>query len=1156
MAPLVILEPNVVPIRQTISLSDLLEIRNLQPGRQIQLYRFRDNGAGGGAFEINGSPQQANVWHEVPRLQLASVTYRGGFVQATEGFSVQVFDGFVWSNVASSQITTGNQRPNLIASNGRVGPFERTPIIHQISYFDPDGDAAVRYEFIDRNPLQQGGHFELRGQRLPSAQWLSVSAAELPDLLYRGGTFGPQEEVVSMRVFDGFSFSSVVDFTMRTTTAPVIEPIITDVVAREKVLASTLFNFTDADGDQPFSYLFVDRRPNQNGGYFEFKGQRMPSAVWFTVPANEINQLYYVGGTFGPQSENVGILAYDGFQWSDIVDVRVNTIPRPSATIISPSVQIQANHYLNVATGRTANSIISPQEGNPQPFLQLSDTVERISIKDNASNHNGGHFVFKGVRMPSDTWFNVNVAELDQLEYRGGIFGPQNENIMVRPFGDGVFGDTAIFRADTLPNLYAPVLNFNDRTTGLGAVLSLESMITWSDQDGDILTQFGIYDTGDEPNSGYFSVNGVQQPAKTWIVLPYDQLHTVNYHFPNQPAKERVRMWVSDGFRSSGGVTANMEAIERPVITPIDTDISLDTLENVPASTIFQQGDGGPAFTRYEVFDENFDASLDRSARFHLRGPGAGNQGEQLQPGVVHTLTAEQFSRLDIQGAEADFGRALDGLLVRATNDITGWSEWKRVNVNTDPVGPISLESGMQFNAVMDGDKTVITFSFIDGGNQTNSPRDNPNRPPLPWYYPAGPDTFEALNPHALGQPVREAMRRVFAELETFANVDFVELPYNWATTEAAIVIGAWGPFDGPFGGAAAYAYLPSDGDGRGNPIGDIWFNLGSFPWDTDDVDPGSFFYQAAQHEVGHALGLKHPFEGTPALSIFNNYTYNSVMAYNQGFDVGFPTNPIQPSHPQFPGGYMLYDIAAIQQLYGANMNYRTGNDVYRFFRTDTHQRTIWDAGGQNTISLANSITDEIIDLRQGTWSTLHGVPQALRIAYGTVIQHAFGGAGDDVIIGNEEVNVLFGGAGDDTLIGGGGNDHLYGGAGNDTYVWRLGDGHNRIFENGEGGHDVIEFHDASGNISAFEDDFMLRRFGNNLRVDLTLNLGPTQGSFTIVNFADPESRVETLRMFSQNNQVLGDIDLTSAWDHVDTVARRFRATNTQSDFGFLLAPA
>lgn len=59
-----------------------------------------------------------------------------------------------------------------------------------------------------------------------------------------------------------------------------------------------------------------------------------------------------------------------------------------------------------------------------------------------------------------------------------------------------------------------------------------------------------------------------------------------------------------------------------------------------------------------------------------------------------------------------------------------------------------------------------------------------------------------------------------------------------------------------------------------------------------------------------------------------------------------------------------------------------------------------------------------------------------MSIAHGVVIENAFGGRGNDVIIGNDADNILKGNAGDDVLYGGAGQDQLWGGTGSDIFVF------------------------------------------------------------------------------------------------------------------------
>lgn len=128
----------------------------------------------------------------------------------------------------------------------------------------------------------------------------------------------------------------------------------------------------------------------------------------------------------------------------------------------------------------------------------------------------------------------------------------------------------------------------------------------------------------------------------------------------------------------------------------------------------------------------------------------------------------------------------------------------------------------------------------------------------------------------------------------------------------------------------------------------------------------------------------------------------------------------------------MVYDIAALQARFGANMSFRLNDDVYNSFRSSTE--TIWDAGGIDHVDGTAFTTAISIDLNEGAFSSL-GAKDNLSIAYGAVIENATGGASDDRLIGNGAKNVLLGRDGADILAGGGGADTLAGGAGLDAFV-------------------------------------------------------------------------------------------------------------------------
>ncbi len=272
------------------------------------------------------------------------------------------------------------------------------------------------------------------------------------------------------------------------------------------------------------------------------------------------------------------------------------------------------------------------------------------------------------------------------------------------------------------------------------------------------------------------------------------------------------------------------------------------------------------------------------------------------------------------------------------------------------------------------------------------------------------------------------------------ANLTFVKSVDN-STTVGDIRL-AWS--SALTGDTLAWGSTPDSVEPNG---GDIWFNANKSELYNGSWAVGSQNYSTLIHELGHALGFKHPFgEPAPALPAGQDTEQFTVMSYTDGAHSlfgfinasgGYETRKIEAESP------MVYDIAAMQYLYGANTSYKTGSDTYTFDPATPFMRTIWDAGGTDTISVSNFTKGCIIDLQPGHYSriTIESASTAgfdfsngatkptydgtdnLGIAFGCIIENAIGGSGNDTLIGNSANNNLTGGAGNDTLDGGEGVD-------------------------------------------------------------------------------------------------------------------------------------
>jgi serralysin len=296
------------------------------------------------------------------------------------------------------------------------------------------------------------------------------------------------------------------------------------------------------------------------------------------------------------------------------------------------------------------------------------------------------------------------------------------------------------------------------------------------------------------------------------------------------------------------------------------------------------------------------------------------------------------------------------------------------------------------------GTPTLLTYSFIT----TNSyfARDySPNN--------------EYLNGFTLSSAQENAVNSALSMWSSVANIQF-SLVSETISNVGDLRFGGYLGMDQKY---AAWAYFPD----RTPVAGDVWIGP-----QTDDPSPvkGSYDYLTFVHEIGHALGLKHPFEASDGnrtiLSPSLDDVRFTVMSYNDSYSY-------QPTTP------MLLDILAIQKLYGANTQWQSGNNFYNWAPDQSVFETIWDTGGVDAIDGSNQLQAVRIDLNEGAFSqigkaflqtdTLTSFNEGLAIAYGSQIENAYGSAFNDTLIGNNLSNLLDGMAGADTMSGGSGND-------------------------------------------------------------------------------------------------------------------------------------
>lgn len=263
----------------------------------------------------------------------------------------------------------------------------------------------------------------------------------------------------------------------------------------------------------------------------------------------------------------------------------------------------------------------------------------------------------------------------------------------------------------------------------------------------------------------------------------------------------------------------------------------------------------------------------------------------------------------------------------------------------------------------------------------------------------------------------QQAVRAALAEWAAVANVVFVE------TVSGANIVFATNDQGDE---TDAYAYLPDAVARYTTAV----FTNNRFALD-DYMAPGEGGFTVLLHEIGHTLGLKHPGDydeagdetGGPYLPAwFDTRAYTQMSYHRSGSYDLVGKEGLTP---------LLFDVQAIQYLYGANTAWHSGDDVYSF-DAGSAPRTVWDGGGFNVFDFTACTEGAMVDLRPGELSSTGAGFGNVAIAYGATIHKAVTGFGSDTIRASDAGSIIDSGAGNDTIHGGAGDDRVAGGEGLD----------------------------------------------------------------------------------------------------------------------------
>lgn len=661
----------------------------------------------------------------------------------------------------------------------------------------------------------------------------------------------------------------------------------------ESALISDFFSVFDPDGDEIVQYSFLDPDDAVDSGHLTLNGIQLQAGIFHTIDAEDLANLRYVAGT------TVG---------NEVIRIRANDGSFNSETATAIAYTVRENTTAPIFDGQNQTSVANE-------FITVSSFFEgydpdgwptvRYKFRDKNGKSNSGYFVLDGIRQASNSWFYVKSEEFPLLEYFTGTSMTQ-ENLLGRLYDGEKWSRVARSKFVTTANKYRPEILPLYIAKSASEEFQISEMFNTFDRDGNKPKWYEFRDSSLQSDSGFITVNGVVQPAATWIRVEADNLVNTTFTTGSVNRLDNISVKVSDGRHISFSKRAFVAVSTRPVVEP-KPPLIFDGDETVQLVSIIDQSDDGPRNVRYRIYD---DSANPFSARFEL-------DSNFLDPKRTYTFNAATMDRVMLKSGDFT-DRRLDEVYVQTFNGVK-WSVWRSLKIQTEP---------RMLDALANVEDTVINNrnswrQWIPGGAT--------ERLRIEYSFQETPEPSLLLFSQRLTNAERIEVRKIFDRVEEMLFIDFVEIADSFID-----------PLTGNQGGKIRIGHGPgfalNPDDTAVAPYGgNILLSLNPL----EQMAVGTAHHAEYLRLLGNALGLR---ESNSTFQYFNPLLFkwplplttddqrNSVMSFNynpdnQVLDLnGDPTGGIIPVERDRFG---IYDMNALLDLYNPAPGSFDGDDVY-----------------------------------------------------------------------------------------------------------------------------------------------------------------------------------------------------------------------------------
>jgi len=304
---------------------------------------------------------------------------------------------------------------------------------------------------------------------------------------------------------------------------------------------------------------------------------------------------------------------------------------------------LTGTQYSDTLTGNNGNNILDA--GAVDPFNPSNDVLNGGAGSDTAVIHGAAAdytiATAGGTTTVIGLWNTATLTGIEQIKFDDQTMSLSNGGVTVS---------------------HAPVITTSNVSATRGQVFSLSSLFNIANPSQEAITNYQLWDSTNDPDSGYFSIPGMSASARTIITITAAQLAQAKFIAGKVSDSLQIRALNAAGWSAGNNASwAPFTVTVSPNSAPVVTTATVNTTpgQTLALSGLFSLADAdGDTMTRYELCDATRDAN---SGHFVINGaPQAA--------GTIIDITAAQLVQTSFVT-----GTVSDNLQIRAF-DGYAWS--------------------------------------------------------------------------------------------------------------------------------------------------------------------------------------------------------------------------------------------------------------------------------------------------------------------------------------------------------------------------------------------------------------------------------------------------------------------------------------------------